>query len=54
MGKFSFANSVDNIIFGSTNKVFNEQFSKLMTNKFDMSMMGEMRFFLGFEIKQLR
>ena len=25
-----------------------------MTDRFDMSMMGEMRFFLGFEIKQLR
>ncbi|KAK1693483.1 hypothetical protein QYE76_010180 [Lolium multiflorum] len=27
---------------------------KLMTDRFEMSMMGEMRFFLGFEIKQLR
>jgi hypothetical protein len=45
---------VDDIIFGSTNKAFNEEFSKLMTNKFEMSMMGELRFFLGFEIKQLR
>ncbi|KAK1609042.1 hypothetical protein QYE76_032715 [Lolium multiflorum] len=26
----------------------------LMTDRFEMSMMGEMRFFLGFEIKQLR
>ncbi|KAK1663429.1 hypothetical protein QYE76_051588 [Lolium multiflorum] len=26
----------------------------LMTDKFEMSMMGEMKFFLGFEIKQLR
>ncbi|KAM0916349.1 hypothetical protein ACQ4PT_010232 [Festuca glaucescens] len=45
---------VDDIIFGSTNKAFNKEFSKLMTDKFEMSMMGEMRFFLGFEIKQLR
>jgi len=45
---------VDDIIFGSTNKAFNDQFSKLMTDRFQMSMMGEMRFFLGFEIKQLR
>ncbi|KAK1605259.1 hypothetical protein QYE76_028932 [Lolium multiflorum] len=27
---------------------------KLMTDRFEMSMMGEMKFFLGFEIKQLR
>ena len=44
---------VDDIIFGSTNKAFNDQFAKLMTDKFEMSMMGEMKFFLGFEIKQL-
>ncbi|KAK1633022.1 hypothetical protein QYE76_007337 [Lolium multiflorum] len=45
---------VDDIIFGSTNKSFNDEFSKLMTDRFEMSMMGEMKFFLGFEIKQLR
>ena len=28
-------------------------FSKLMTDRFEMSMMGELKFFLGFEIKQL-
>ncbi|KAK1678905.1 hypothetical protein QYE76_039753 [Lolium multiflorum] len=33
---------------------FNDEFSKLMTDRFEMSMMGEMKFFLGFEIKQLR
>src|SRR3954468_23068268 len=45
---------VDDIIFGSTNQAFNDEFSKLMTDRFEMSMMGELRFFLGFEIKQLR
>ena len=45
---------VDDIIFGSTNLSFNEEFAKLMTDKFEMSMMGELRFFLGFEVKQLR
>ena len=25
-----------------------------MTDRFDMSMMGELKFFLGFEIKQLK
>jgi hypothetical protein len=44
---------VDDMIFGSTNNVFNEEFAKLMKNKFEMSMMGELKFFLGFEIKKL-
>ena len=35
---------VGNIIFGSVNKSFNEEFAKLMTDKFEMSMMGEMEF----------
>jgi hypothetical protein len=45
---------VDDIIFGSTNKAFNDEFAKLMTDKFEMSMMGELEFFLGFEVKQLK
>jgi hypothetical protein len=45
---------VDDIIFGSSNKIFNDEFAKLMTDKFEMSMMGELKFFLGFEIWQLR
>src|SRR4051812_39090451 len=45
---------VDDIIFGSTNQAFNDEFSNLMTDRFEMSMMGELRFFLGFEIKHLR
>jgi hypothetical protein len=44
---------VDDMIFGSTNKLFCDEFSKIMTNKFVMSMMGELKFFLGFQIKQL-
>ena len=43
---------VDDIIFGSTNNAFNDEFAKLMTSKFEMSMMGELEYFLGFEIKQ--
>ena len=42
------------IIFGSSNKLFNDEFQKLMTDRFKMSMMVEMKFFLGFEVKQLR
>jgi hypothetical protein len=44
----------DDIIFGSTNKAFNDEFAKLMTDKFEISMMGELQFFLGFEVKQLK
>src|ERR1043165_6041581 len=44
---------VDDIIFGSVNQSFNEEFAKLITDKFEMSMMGELEFFLGFEVKQL-
>nr|GEV96128.1 retrovirus-related Pol polyprotein from transposon TNT 1-94 [Tanacetum cinerariifolium] len=38
---------VDDIIFGSTNPKLSKQFEKLMHNKFEMSMMGELKFFLG-------
>jgi hypothetical protein len=44
---------VDDIIFGSANKSFCDEFSKIMTDKFEMSMMEELKFFLGFQIKQL-
>ena len=44
---------MDDIIFGSSNTRFNDEFAKLMSDKFEMSMMGELKFFLGFEIKQL-
>jgi hypothetical protein len=45
---------VDDIIFGSTNKSTCEEFSKIMTQKFEMSMIGELKYFLGFQIKQLQ
>jgi hypothetical protein len=45
---------VDDIISSSTNKAFNDEFSKLMTNRFEMPMMGEIKFILGFEINQLK
>jgi hypothetical protein len=44
---------VDDIIFGSTNKSFCDEFSKIMMDKFEMSMMEELTFFLGFQIKQV-
>jgi hypothetical protein len=45
---------VDDIIFGSTNDKFSEEFSRIMTKRFEMSMMGELKFFLGFQIKQMK
>ncbi|GJU41173.1 retrovirus-related pol polyprotein from transposon TNT 1-94 [Tanacetum coccineum] len=43
---------VDDIIFGSTNYKLCKQFKKPMTNKFEISMMGELTYFLGLQIKQ--
>nr|GEV16554.1 hypothetical protein [Tanacetum cinerariifolium] len=43
---------VDNIIFGSTNKDLSKSFEKLMKDKFQMSSMGELTFFLGLQVKQ--
>jgi hypothetical protein len=34
--------------------MFCEEFSRVMTNRFDMSMMGELKYFLGFQVKQLK
>nr|GEZ35361.1 retrovirus-related Pol polyprotein from transposon TNT 1-94 [Tanacetum cinerariifolium] len=43
---------VDNIIFGSTNPKISKHFEKLMHSKFQMSMMGKLKFFLGIQIHQ--
>nr|GEW31688.1 retrovirus-related Pol polyprotein from transposon TNT 1-94 [Tanacetum cinerariifolium] len=43
---------VDDIIFGSTNPNLSKRFEKLMHSKFEMSMMGELKFFLGIQIHQ--
>nr|GEU95105.1 hypothetical protein [Tanacetum cinerariifolium] len=43
---------VDYIIFGSTNKELCKAFEKLMKDKFQMSLMGELTFFLGLQVKQ--
>nr|GEX36145.1 putative ribonuclease H-like domain-containing protein [Tanacetum cinerariifolium] len=44
--------SVDDIIFGSTNKELCKSFEKLMKDKFQMSSMGELTFFLGLQVKK--
>ncbi|GJV24752.1 putative ribonuclease H-like domain-containing protein [Tanacetum coccineum] len=43
---------VDDIIFGCTNKDLCTGFEKLMKDKFQMSSMGELTFFLGFQVQQ--
>ncbi|GJT58837.1 retrovirus-related pol polyprotein from transposon TNT 1-94 [Tanacetum coccineum] len=43
---------VDDIIFGSTNPKYCTKFSELMVKRFEMSMMGEMKFFLGLQVNQ--
>lgn len=43
---------VDDIIFGSTNKVMCEDFEKLMKDRLDMSSMGEFTLFLGLQVRQ--
>jgi hypothetical protein len=45
---------VDDIIFGSTNQDFCEEFEKMMANELEMSMIGELSYFLGLQIKQLK
>nr|GEY81293.1 ribonuclease H-like domain, reverse transcriptase, RNA-dependent DNA polymerase [Tanacetum cinerariifolium] len=43
---------VDHIIFGSTKKELCNAFEKMMHEKFQMSSMGELIFFLGLQVKQ--
>nr|GEX23840.1 hypothetical protein [Tanacetum cinerariifolium] len=43
---------IDDIIFGSTNPRYATLFSDLMKCRFEMSMMGEMTFFLGLQVNQ--
>ncbi|GJS16798.1 putative ribonuclease H-like domain-containing protein [Tanacetum coccineum] len=43
---------VDDIIFGSTNKAWCDEFEVLMKGEFEMSAMGELTFFLGLQVTQ--
>jgi hypothetical protein len=42
---------VDDIIFGSTNQDFCDEFGDMMSPEFEMSMIGELGFFLGLQVK---
>ena len=44
---------VDDIIFGSSNEDYCKEFGELMSKEFEMSMIGELTFFLGFQVKQM-
>jgi hypothetical protein len=56
MGKDLFICQIyfDDIIFDSTNKSFCDEFSKIMADWFEISMMGVLTIFLGFQIKQAK
>nr|GEX29318.1 hypothetical protein [Tanacetum cinerariifolium] len=43
---------VDDIIFGSTKKELSTKFEKLMHDKFQMSSIGELSFFLGLQVQR--
>ncbi|CAA0811305.1 cysteine-rich RLK (RECEPTOR-like protein kinase) 8, partial [Striga hermonthica] len=43
---------VDDIIFGSTSKKLVNHFVKLMSSEFEMSLVGELSYFLGLQVKQ--
>jgi len=45
---------VDDITFGSTNELLRQEFVLAMQGEFEMSMMGELNYFLGLQIKQLK
>jgi len=45
---------VDDIISGSNNEELCETFVKIMKSEFEMSMVGELNYFLGLQVKQLK
>jgi len=45
---------VDDIVFRLTNQDFYEEFGKMMASEFEMSMIGELSYFLRLQIKQMK
>jgi hypothetical protein len=45
---------VDDIIFGGSSHVLVSSFQEMMEKEFQMSMMGELTFFLGIQVKQTK
>ena len=40
------------MLFGATNDILCKEFSEIMSKEFEMSMIGDLTFFLGIQIKQ--
>jgi hypothetical protein len=45
---------MDDIIFGGSSHVLVSSFQEMMENEFQMSMIGELTFFLGIQVKQIK
>jgi hypothetical protein len=45
---------VDDIIFGGSSHTRVSRFQEMMESEFQMSMMGELTFFLGIQVKQMK
>ena len=45
---------VDDIIFGATNEILCKGFTELMQREFEMSLMGELNYFIGLQVKQTK
>jgi hypothetical protein len=45
---------VDDIIFGGSSHALMSSFQEIMENEFQMSMMGELTFFLGIQVKKMK
>ena len=43
---------IDDIIFDATKHSLYEEFTKIMQGEFEISLMGELNFFFGLQIKQ--
>ncbi|KAK9930160.1 hypothetical protein M0R45_027212 [Rubus argutus] len=44
---------VDDIVFGSTSESYVKEFTSIMESEFEMSMCGELNYFLGLQVRQL-
>jgi hypothetical protein len=45
---------VDDIIFGCSSHTLVSRFQEMMESEFQMSMMGELTFFLGIQVRQMK
>ena len=45
---------IDDIVFGATNPHLCKEFEQLMQGEFEMSMVGELSYFLGLHIRQMK